>query len=199
MAGTQYNISAALKPLITVFGRMGITYAVGGSLASSVYGVPRSTLDVDLVADLSPAQVQALCSALEPDYYVDEIAISEAVAKRSSFNVIHLPTMMKIDVFLLKSADYDRQALRRARADTLADEPAAERFVFVAPEDVILHKLVWFRMGHEVSERQWHDVLGVLKVQWGRLDQPYLSQWSRALGVADLLERAQREAQNQNG
>jgi len=121
--------------------------------------------------------------------------ILDPIARRSCFNVIHLATMFKVDVFVLKDRPYDRTAFARIRRDTLTpDEPGAEVFL-ASPEDVVLNKLEWFRLGDAVSERQWRDAVGVLKVQKDRLDRPYLARWASHLGLTDLLEQAWREAE----
>ncbi|MEM1042498.1 MAG: hypothetical protein AAGI91_07690 [Bacteroidota bacterium] len=182
----------ALRPVIAAFERLGVAYFVGGSVASSAYGLPRTTLDVDLVADLKTVHVEPFVQALEADYYVSASMIGEALAQRSSFNVIHFATMLKLDVFVLGATAYDQEAFRRAQA--LHAPAKALPAVLAAAEDVVLHKLLWYRMGDEVSERQWGDVLGVLKVQGEALDATYLRRWAASLGVSDLLARALGEA-----
>jgi len=188
------DLLSALIPVVDALERLGVAYQIGGSVASSVYGVPRATMDIDLVADLRPEHVQPLVALLQEQYYVNPEAIHEALHRRSSFNLIHLETMVKVDVFVLRDRPYDQEAFRRTRRDTLAEEWGRE-FCLSSPEDVILNKLAWFRMGGEVSERQWNDVIGVLRVQANALDVPYLRHWAAVLGLADLLERAFREAQ----
>jgi hypothetical protein len=154
--------------------------------------VARSTLDVDVVADLAEEHVAPFVAALRDDYYVEEGAVREAVRRRSCANVIHLATMLKVDVFVAKREPFDRSALARARpAPLIAGGP---ELPLASPEDVVLHKLRWFRMGGEVAGRQWSDVLGVLRVQGGALDAGYLDRWAVALGVVDLLARARGEA-----
>ena len=186
---------AAVRPVVNALERLGVTYYLGGSVVSSTYGLARSTLDVDLVADLAPGHVEPFSDALKPAYYVDARMISEAVARKSCFNVIHLATMFKVDVFAVKERLYDRAALARIRKDTLAVESAAAEFFMASPEDIILNKLEWFRLGDEVSQRQWDDVIGVLKVQQACLDGDYLAEWATKLGIADLLERARKESE----
>ncbi len=187
------DLLSALIPVVDALERLGVAYQIGGSVASSVYGVPRATMDIDLVADLRPEHVQPLAALLQEQYYINPEAIHEALHRRSSFNRIHLETMVKVDVFVLRERPYDQEAFRRTRRDTLEEESGRE-FSLSAPEDVILNKLAWFRMGGEVSERQWNDVIGVLRVQANALDVPYLTHWAAVLGLADLLERAFREA-----
>ncbi len=185
----------ALLPVVEALTRLGVPHYLGGSLASSLYGVARTTLDADLVADLGLAHVPPLVAALQGAYYVDAGMISEAITRKSCFNVIHLATMFKVDVFLIKDRAYDRAALGRIRQDSLTPEgPGAEVFL-AAPEDVVLNKLEWFRSGDEISERQWRDAVGVLKVQKGRLDMGYLARWAVELGLTDLLQRAWQEAE----
>lgn len=173
---------------------LGVPYMIGGSLASAVYGVARSTLDVDLVADLKMDLAEPLANALRDAFYVDVESIRDAIQRRSSFNLIHLETMFKVDVFVLKRRPYDQAEFDRRTEQVVAAEP--ERSACVASaEDTALTKLEWYRLGGEGSERQWRDVLGVLRAQEGQLDLAYLRMWAPELGVADLLERALLEAQ----
>lgn len=172
---------------------LGVRYVVGGSLASSVHGVFRASVDADLVAELRLEHVERLARRLGEAFYLDEGAMRRAIAGRRSFNVIHLETMFKVDVFIPKGRAFDAAQLERRAARVIATEP--ERTAFIASaEDTILAKLDWYRAGGEVSERQWRDVAGVLRVQRGRLDARYMREMAASLGVGDLLERAFAEA-----
>ena len=163
-------------------------------MASSIYGAARSTLDVDLVADLESHHVGSLVSALESAYHVDAEMIDDAIVRKSSFNLIHLLTMLKVDVFITPDTPYARQAFERTRTDTLDDESSRE-FAVASPEDVILNKLDWYRKGEEISDRQWMDVVGVLRVMGRDLDMAYLQRWAAELDLADLLRRAIDESE----
>ncbi|OGO34406.1 MAG: hypothetical protein A2W35_09480 [Chloroflexi bacterium RBG_16_57_11] len=171
-----------------VFQRLGIPYAVGGSLSSSVHGVMRSTLDVDILADMRMEHIQPFVAALSAEFYADDEMITGAIMHRTSFNLIHYATAFKVDVFIPKLRDFDRMQLGRSARSIIIADP--EQSVYVtSPEDIILSKLEWYRMGDEVSDRQWRDILGVLRMKSGLLDLTYLHRWAKELGVEDLLER----------
>lgn len=187
------DLLLALGPVIRQFETLKVPYYLGGSVASSTYGTSRTTIDVDIVAEVRSEHIEPLAASLENRYYLDRSAIAEAVADRSSFNLIHLDTLLKIDVFPLKDRPYDRVAMQRSRTDTL---PAGgPQLSFASPEDVILSKLEWFQLGAGISERQWRDVLGVLKIQAGALDRAYLEHWADQLNLAELLRKAIAEAE----
>jgi len=185
----------AMTPVVAELERLGVTYYVSGSVASSAYGHMRSTQDADLVADLQAAHVDPLVHALRGAYYVSAGAAFEAIARRSCFNLIHLATMFKVDIFVAKLRPYDRMALTRIQKRRLDKEDPASDFFLASPEDVVLSKLEWYRLGGEVSEMQWLDITKVLKVQSDALDRAYLEHWAAELRVADLLERAWKEVQ----
>jgi hypothetical protein len=172
---------------------IGIPYLVGGSLASSRYGLPRTTQDIDLVVDLREEQVGSLIRALQDEFYIDAGMIREAIRHQSSFNVIHLQAAYKVDLFLLKANTWAQQEMARRREERIGPEGPVTLY-FCSPEDIILHKLDWYRQGGGVSDRQWNDILGVLKVQGEELEAVYLRHWASELRLTDFLERALREA-----
>jgi hypothetical protein len=178
-----------LLSVVDVFERLEIPYLVGGSMASALYGVARSTLDADVVVELYKEQVPALVAALGDSFYADEEMIRDAIQNRSSFNLIHLKTMFKVDVFIRKDRPFDRVQFERKVEQIISIDPEQKAFISSA-EDIVLVKLEWYRLGGEVSDRQWRDILGVLKVQAGRLDLDYLNEWAVELNVLDLLKRA---------
>jgi hypothetical protein len=154
------------------------------------------TADVDLVAELLPSHVAAFAQALRRDYYVDERMILDAIARKSCFNVIHSSTSFKVDVFAVKDRPYDRQVMNRIEERCIDEEVPTSRFSLSSAEDTLLAKLEWYRLGDEVSERQWSDVVGVIKVNAALLDRQYLEHWAGELGVADLLAKAWKEVES---
>jgi hypothetical protein len=176
-----------------VFDSLGIHYLVGGSLASSIYGIPRATQDVDLVADIRFEHVDAVTAALTGEFYIDAEMIRDAIGHRSSFNIVELATMFKADVFVFKGDLWSREEMKRARSESLNLPDGAVVLRLASPEDTLLHKLVWYKLGNHVSDRQWRDIIGILKVQGDALDTAYLDQWAPLLDVGGLLVRARQE------
>ena len=184
------DILQAIQPVIIAFDELSILYYIGGSIASSVYGIARATMDIDLVADIKMENISRLKEMLEEKYYIDENMIEDAITHSSSFNLIHLESMIKIDVFIHKQLSYQKESLKRKRKDTLDESKNASEFYFSSPEDIILNKLQWYDKGNRVSERQWLDVIGVIKVQSINLDVDYLKKWGEHLGLSDLIVKA---------
>ncbi len=175
----------------------GIRYTIGGSLASSFSGEPRASVDVDIVVALTEDGIDAFVAALGEDFYGDVDALRRAVRHRSTANLIHHASGVKVDLFVAGSALEARQLERRLRARVGS---APDRFVYMhSPEDILLQKLDWFRRGGKVSDRQWRDVLSILVVQRDRMDDSYLRSVATESGLVDLLERAQREANAAGG
>jgi hypothetical protein len=167
-----------------------VLHTIGGSIASSVAGEPRATLDIDVVAALEPEHVAPLVAALATEFYIDSQALLRAVVERRSANVIHHATQIKVDIFVAGGTPLDALQLQRRRAVDLDG-----RVIYVhPPEDVLLQKLRWFRMTGETSDRQWRDVLGIIRVQGASLDRAYLREHAPVVHVSDLLVRAFDEA-----
>ena len=178
--------------VIAALERAAVRYTVGGSVASSFSGEPRASLDVDIVVDLRVEDIDRLIDELGDEFYADSDAIARAVRTASNVNVIHQPSGIKVDLFVAGSPLEMRQLDRRIRVPLSVQ---GERFIYVhSPEDILLQKLHWYRLGGERSERQWRDVLSILVVQGDRLDEAYVTTMASQVGVADLLDRARREA-----
>ncbi len=188
----------ALIPIIDIFDQLQVSYFLGGSIASSAHGVPRATADVDLVAVLRDEQVKTLVDQLQNDYYIDESSIRQAITRHASFNLIHLATMLKVDIFIPKGDPYDQEVSRRTVEQPLDEGQDARKFLMASAEDVIIAKLDWFRRGGEVSEKQWSDILGILRVQGQNLDFDYLKHWVDQKNLGELLQRAIDEVDYRN-
>lgn len=184
--------------LARILERLGISYCIGGSVASSVYGEVRTTLDVDVVADLDHEDVDAFVAALRSEFHVVDEAVRRAIQERSSFNLIHEEMLVKADVYVPPDDPAHRRQLARSRRVALRPAPGSE-VALASPEDVVVHKLRWYDMGGRVSDRQWRDVLGVLKVQAKSLDSGYLRGAAAELGLDDLLTLALSEAGLEEG
>jgi len=176
-----------------VFERLGLPYLIAGSLASTLYGMVRTTQDSDIVVEMGLEHVHALVSALQDEFYIDEEMIAESIQHNSSFNIIHRETMFKVDVFIPLPRPFLRAQLGRAQRQTFSFETEISA-KFASAEDTVLSKLEWYRMGGEVSDRQWRDIIGVLKTRAGEVDLDYLRKWAAELHVSDPLERALRQA-----
>lgn len=169
-----------------------VPYVVGGSLASSFHGIPRATIDADIVAALRDVHHAGFVAALRDAFYLDPDTIRRAIERRTSFNVIHLATMFKVDVFVASDNAAASLELERGRSFVVASDP--ERTLRMASaEDTIAHKLYWYALGDEVADRQWSDAIGVLKVAGDQLDHAYLRRRATLLGVDGLLARALEE------
>ena len=185
-------VEVTLK-VTAVFEKLGVRYLIGGSLASTLYGMVRTTQDSDIITEMRPEHIQPFVAALENEFYIDDEMIAESIQRNSSFNIIHRESMFKVDVFIPRPRPFLQSQLARAQRQTFPYETEIGAN-FASPEDVILAKLEWYRMGGEVSDCQWRDVLGVLKTRAGELDFDYMRKWAKELNVSDLLERADGEA-----
>ena len=183
---------AVTLELVSGLEELGLDYVVGGSVASSLHGIPRATQDIDIVVVLWGKDVDGFAKRFESSFYVDRDMVMDAIKRRASFNIIHLATMYKVDVFVADRSDLVREELSRRLAVELGEPP---RTVWVcSAEDIVLQKLDWYEQGNRISDRQWLDVQGVLKVQGARLDLSYLRRWADAKGLSDLLKKALQEA-----
>lgn len=187
------ELLAAVARVVTAFDALGVEYLVGGSVASSVFGEPRQTVDADLVARLLGRHAEPLVARLTADFYADLPAINAAIQAQGCFNLIHLETMTKVDVFVRWRDPFGQSQFVRRQKKSVGEAAPLELY-FATAEDTVLAKLEWYRKGGGVSDRQWRDLLGVLKIQAAALDKAYLVHWARELGVADLLQRASNEA-----
>lgn len=184
------------KRLREVLEELNIPFMIGGSIASCIHGIPRSTHDVDLVADFRPEHIQRFCAALSSEFYADPVHIQESLRHGTLFTLVHFATSFKFDIFPLSSKPFDQsQFARRFKTAYSFDGQETLQVPVASAEDTVLMKLVWYRMGGQVSDRQWSDIRDIIRVQRERLDRGYLDQWAGPLGVEDLLVEALQAAQ----
>jgi hypothetical protein len=176
----------ALSPVVSALRGLGIRHYVGGSVASSFRGAARSTMDVDLVCELAAANISQFVAAIGHDFYVSESAIREAVERKTCFNLIHLPTSFKVDVFVSRGRPFDLESFERATVERLGKSRFVELPIATA-EDTIVSKLEWYRLTDETSERQLDDVTRLLDLVGDEIDRDYLQRAAESVGVGDLL------------
>jgi hypothetical protein len=186
----EQELHASLERLGHAFDVLPVQWAIGGSFASTVHGEPRATNDLDVVANLRMPHVTPFIASLGGEFYADEPTIREAVTARSSFNIIDERSFLKIDVFVPPAGPLGEGQLTRRRVYSLSESGPS---VFVlGPEDTVLQKLRWFAQGGSVSDRQWRDILGVVRLG-GELDVNYMREVAATGNLTELLNRALRE------
>ena len=179
-----------------IFDRLAIPYFVSGGLASSILGETRTTIDANIAILMSDKRlIPQLIEIMQTDFYISEIAVEDALNDRtSSFNLIHLQSALKADIYPIRDNDLFRQsAITRRQKINLADSPELS-FNICTAEDIVLQKLIWYQTTGQISQKQWRDILGVLKLQGERLDFQYMRYWSEALRIVQLLENAYNES-----
>lgn len=183
------SVEDVFRRITTALDQASIGYMLTGSFASAHYGVPRSTQDIDLVIDSTPAELRAFVEALSGnEYYVELDSALEAHKRQSMFNIIDLETGWKIDLIIRKSRAFSQEEFRRRRPVSLHDVP-----LFVASaEDVVISKVEWAKLAQ--SRRQIEDAAAILRVRWDALDHRYLEKWIGELGLTDEWDAARRVA-----
>ncbi len=185
---TMTGVMEEILIIADILDSLDIPYLVGGSVASGIWGEIRYTQDIDLVVDLQKNQIESLIDACLPRFYLSEVAIKEAIALGSSFNLIDNDTGWKIDLFVLTVDPFQQNRFQRRRSITI--DETNKTFNVSSPEDTILQKLIWYDMGQKQSSQQWRDILGIIKLQQSVLDMVYLRQWAETLSIVTELELA---------
>ncbi|MGI9062057.1 MAG: hypothetical protein ACR2H5_26175 [Ktedonobacteraceae bacterium] len=189
-----YHLFDALTPIVTALELLGVTYYLSGAFASAFYGILSTTIEaapaetLQFVANLQPEHIQPFSALLTNSYYININAVRDAIQRKGLFNLIHLETILPINISIPKARLFDQEELHRAQLQPLMKD--TRPFYIASPEGIILNKLEWYKMGGGVSDRQWNDILGVLKVQGTNLDMLYLHRWAIALEVVNLLQTA---------
>ena len=182
----------AVTFLLQILAELEIRFYAGGSVASSIHGIARYTQDLDLVVDLEPDMTSLLAARLQAQFYADEQQMRESILFGRSFNVIHLSSGFKIDIYPLPQDAFHRSEMARsAEHKWTIDAAHSVQLPVASAEDAVLSKLVWYRRGGEISDRQWNDALGIARTR--QLDWAYLSSWASPLGVEALLDKLKSE------
>jgi hypothetical protein len=185
--------SELLRKIAATFDALGARYVIVGSMASTAYGEPRLTNDIDVVVDLRPSHVNAFCEAFAaPDYYLSRPAVESAISKKFQFNILHPASGMKVDCIIPSVGEHDRLQLGRGRAITRSD--GNYTVVFASPEDVIIKKMEYYREGG--SEKHLRDITGVLKMQGDKIDRPYILYWAQKLQLIPVWEKVEERLQS---
>lgn len=162
-------------------------------MASTIWGEPRFTQDVDLVVDLRSEHIPEFVRLVSPDWYVDSELVQRAVERCTSFNLIRLTRMVKVDVFVPPNEGLHQSKWARA-VRQLVDPEGGRSLDITSPEDILLQKLSWYRAGDCVADSQWRDVTALLRIRGASLDKAYLDEWALRLGLESLLARARSES-----
>ena len=184
----EHDLQAAMIPVIEALQRLGLCYYLSGSIACSIYGLPRGAQDIDVVADMQTKHVSPLVKHLREAYVVNEQACYHAIAQQSTFSLLHLSSLVKVDVILKHDTSFDSLVSQRVQQLSLIE--GYQHLWIASPEDVVLMRLKWYRDGEAPADDQWNDILGVLKVQAPTLNLNYLRHVAQTLNVSGLLEQA---------
>jgi hypothetical protein len=180
-----------LRRVVVALEASGTPYMLTGSFASSLQGEPRLTHDIDLVVAITSGGARSLVAAFQPpDYYLDERAIADAIARKSQFNLLDNTSGDKVDFWLLTEEPFDQSRFSRRYVENFGDLALHVS----RPEDTILMKLRWSAMSGG-SEKQLGDARSVYEIQSTSLDLKYIEHWATTLGVLDDWQKLQREAE----
>lgn len=190
MTRADDHIDVAIR-VGTALDAIRVRHTIGGSIAASFAGEPRSTVDVDLVVALTHDDVTRFVAALQGEFYIAEEALHRAIDTLGTANIIHEASNLKVDLFIASGTPLDEQQL--ARRQRVEVRPGQAIYIH-PPEDILLQKLRWYKKGGGVSDRQWRDILSIVRTQGNRLDRAYLKENAPVIDVQSVLERALVEA-----
>ena len=180
-----------LRLVADALDRLGVAHFVTGSTATITYGEPRFTNDIDIAVRLDALKAEAVCEAFQsPEFYIAPESASRAVRDRSSFNLIHPASGLKVDFMVTDDSPFNASRFKRATRLQLRDGCSVS---FATPEDVILKKLEYYREGG--SEKHLRDIAGVLRVSGPKIDLDYIATWAIELDVSKQWQLARRSAE----
>jgi hypothetical protein len=171
-----------LRHVLDVLEGLEIRYVIVGSIASSAYGEPRYTQDIDVVVTMHAEHVDAFCRGFPPpDFYVSNEAARQAVASGGQFNVIHSPSGYKVDVILAPDNAWGASQIRRRQRLKVVQGRDAN---LASPEDIIIGKMLYYREGE--SEKHLRDITGILRAGTEEIDLPYVEKWAKEFGLLEI-------------
>jgi hypothetical protein len=181
--------SELLRHVCKILEELELPYLVTGSQATIAFGEPRFTNDIDVVVALTPERLDSFVSCFPAEeFYLSRIAATDAIARRSMFNIIHPSSGLKIDVIIPDTTSYEQSRFDRGRKVQIAPDFVA---TFSSPEDVIIKKLQFYKIGN--SDRHLRDIAGVLKISGDVIDREYISTYATQFGVSDVWQRVLNE------
>jgi len=169
--------------VINILEELNIPYMIGGSVAAIAYGEARLTLDMDLVIEINENQAKEFSKAFGAEYYVNLDSILEAIKTKRHFNIIQSEKGVKVDFYILQEDEFSREGFSRKRQEGFVEKRQA---TFASPEDVILKKLEWYKMGE--SQKHLEDIKGILRISKSKLDLNYIDKWAVKIGVQDIWQ-----------
>lgn len=190
MTLTHLELAVSVSLLLD---EVGMRYVIGGSVASSLVGEPRSTVDIDIAVEMEPGNLDLLLDRVRPTFYVPENDAARAVREKDSFNLIHNEAALKVDLFVLGDGVLDVNQLERRMRVQVSTDPVAKLWI-TSPEDQVLRKLDWYRQSGQMSDRQLRDVIAILQINQDQLDDAYLTATAELVGLSDLLDEARSRA-----
>lgn len=185
---------ALVVRIAAILDDLDIPYALGGSVASSFFGEPRATADVDIAIRLSVESGESFLERALAEFYVPTDSARAAIRTHQSFNLLADASGFKVDLFVLGDGLLDRRQLERRVLIPMPDVPTG--LWVTSPEDQVLRKLDWYRLGGSVSDRQWRDVVGIILVRGTALDVNYLRETAGELDLIALLDEALADARS---
>ena len=163
--------------------KLGIPYFITGSIASSYYGIPRYTHDVDVVVTISEKDISAIIRLFEGDGYLSQEGIQDALSRTGMFNFIHMESGLKVDFWIDRGEPFTKSCFQRVRRVEISDGLWVK---MASSEDVLLHKVYWDHLTS--SERQIRDAQGIIAVQGVKLDIRYIEEWAKKLAIEDKMK-----------
>lgn len=188
------DLLTVMLPALQAFDEQNLFWYLGGSIASSLHGMQQMAQDIDLVVDLRFQNLSSLLPRLKQYYIFDDDALQEAVSQRTACSLIHLDTLMKVDLIMTKQGTFDTALQPRITSYSLDERSPSLRLASAV--EMILVKLRRYsqdllsRTDGMRDDAEWNDIVGMLKIQGPTLERDFLEVWARNLKIAEMLRQA---------